>query len=509
MVIACVVRLPFWHAAWQVPADADTAIVGLMARHWGLSATFWGQPYGSPLEAWLVAPFVVLGGGTHAIRLVYFALSLALVPVAYFLAARVGPRAAWPAALLAACPPAYLLLLASLPPPLYPSTLAMGALLLALTPGLRERIDAGGAFWRAAAWGVLAGLALWTHLTVASAALAGLVILLPALRRQRLAGTAIALGLLLASAPLWTRALADRQIFTIVRPWTDHVSWPEHAAPLLASLHVPLGSLLGAGTPVVADLEQRLHAPGAAGVPLLWATAILFGLWRARRALAGRLTLVAVGLGLLLFLVPERSEPHTVRFLALLYVPLAVIAGTAMSAGACRLLLPALLALHLAGDAQLLLAWRRADRAAAPYHTPDLSETRAFLDGHHVTRAYAGYEAAYRLTWESGERLLVSQPWNERFPGFPLPYKARVHESPLVAWILTPDIPSELPAPEAFEQELRRLGVGWRTAPAGPAVVYYGFTPPRSVQAPAAPGKHRFALAWVNGHPEAVSPEAR
>jgi hypothetical protein len=40
---------------------------------------------------------------------------------------------------------------------------------------------------------------------------------------------------------------------------------------------------------------------------------------------------------------------------------------------------------------------------------------RRFLNEHAIRRAYASYGPAYRLTFETGERIIVSQPWNERF----------------------------------------------------------------------------------------------
>src|SRR5512134_1740212 len=102
-----------------------------MARHPLASTTLWGQPYGSPLEAWLAAPFVAaLGPTTEALRLFYFLLGLALIPAAYALAGRLDGRAALPAAVIVACPPPYFLLLSALPPPLYPSTLVLLACLL-------------------------------------------------------------------------------------------------------------------------------------------------------------------------------------------------------------------------------------------------------------------------------------------------------------------------------------------------------------------------------------------
>ena len=62
LLLAIVVRLPFWIEALHTPVDGDTAIVGLMARHPGVGTTFWGQPYGSPLDSWVALPFVAAYG---------------------------------------------------------------------------------------------------------------------------------------------------------------------------------------------------------------------------------------------------------------------------------------------------------------------------------------------------------------------------------------------------------------------------------------------------------------
>ena len=53
LLLAVIVRVPFWIEALHTPVDGDTAIVGLMARHPGEGTTLWGQPYGSPLDAWV------------------------------------------------------------------------------------------------------------------------------------------------------------------------------------------------------------------------------------------------------------------------------------------------------------------------------------------------------------------------------------------------------------------------------------------------------------------------
>ena len=71
-----------------------------------------------------------------------------------------------------------------------------------------------------------------------------------------------------------------------------------------------------------------------------------------------------------------------------------------------------------------------------------------------MRHAYASYGPAYRLTWESGERIVASQPWNERFRHYPLPYLDEVRFAKNVAWVLTPAIPTDLPTPRAFEEAL-------------------------------------------------------
>ena len=121
VAVGIVMRVPFWVEALRTPVDGDTAIIGLMARHPLRSTTMWGQPYGSPVEAWLAAPLLaLLQPDTATLRLAYFLLGLGLIPAAYFLARALDERAALPAAVLMACPSPYFLLLASLPPPMYP-----------------------------------------------------------------------------------------------------------------------------------------------------------------------------------------------------------------------------------------------------------------------------------------------------------------------------------------------------------------------------------------------------
>ena len=489
LLLAVLVRVPFWIEALQTPVDGDTAIVGLMAQHPGVGTTLWGQPYGSPLDSWVAIPFVAIWGySIEALRLPYFLLSLVLVPIAYALARELHPSAALPAAVLVACPPPYFLLLSALPPPFYPTTLVLGGLVLLTAAQAGRRLgEAEGSPPRGTLLqlGLFSGLALWTHLMSASVvAAAALWMLLRSRGRRRLLIWAV-VPLVAASAPLWSRALQDREAMRIVQVADRNETSLQHLAATLPRLHEPLGAVLGTHVPVVADAEDfMLHHRG-------WAAALTVLLYGSMLVLAGRaatvrspalLLFAAAALALVAFPFPVRSAPHTIRLLTPLYLPVAVLVAWAASPrGTTRrawLLVLGLASLHLALGTRLLESWRRTDRADPPFALVELQPVLRLLDAHGVRHAYASYGPAFRLTWQSGERLVASPPWNDRFRHWPLPLVDEVRFAKNVAWVLTPSVPSGLPTPDELEQSLARLGGRWRRDTAGTAVVFHAFVPP-------------------------------
>jgi len=465
-----------------------------MARHLGDAATLWGQPYGSPLEAYLVAPwFAVLGHRAEALRFSYFFLGLALIPIAYFLAGALHPRAALPAAVLMACPTPYLLLLSALPPPLYPTTLVLCGVLpwLALRIGGKLE-EEGHPPVSLALWGALAGLALWTHLMSASIVAATGVFLWIRARGQRaILGWALVPCLAL-SAPWWLGLFEGQWATRVVALSNRDVGTTEHLRQILPVLQRPVAGLLGTHTPVIADDPERvLWSPpwAASAVVLLYAGALAMAALAARRTPAARLLLACLALVLLAFPFPVRSGPHTIRFLTAAYLPLVALvawAPLAVSTEETRgvrrawLLVLGLAALHAEAGNRLLQTWRALDRAEAPFLLPDLASVRRILDTHNVRRAYASYETAYRLTFETGEKIVVSEPWNERFRHYPLPYLDEVRFSKNVAWILSPTPNADMPTPRAFEDGLGAIGGSWRRIDTGAATIYTDFVPPFS-----------------------------
>jgi hypothetical protein len=298
-----------------------------------------------------------------------------------------------------------------------------------------------------------------------------------------------------ASAPLWSRSLRDPEALRIVQVADRDEPALAHLGATLPRLHEPLGGVLGTHVPVVADDEEFVvRAPGwAAGLTvLLYGFLLVLAGRAASRGHVAALYFLAASLALLAFPLPVRAAPHTLRFLTPLYLPVAALATWAASPrGASRRAWGAVLALaalHLGLGARLLETWRRSDRADAPFLLQDLEPVRRVLEGGGVRHAYASYVPAFRLTWESGERIVASPPWNDRFRHWPLPLLDEVRFARNVAWVLTPDVPSALPAPDVFEAQMRRLGGRWRRAEAGRATVFLGFVPPFDPRAETWPG---------------------
>ncbi len=499
LLLAVAVRVPFWIEALHTPVDGDTAIVGLMARHPGVGTTFWGQPYGSPLDSWVALPFVAIWGySVEALRLPYFLLSLALVPLAYALARELHPTAALPAAVLVACPPPYFLLLSALPPPFYPTTLVLcGLVLLTAAQAGRRLAEDGRSPPRGTLLllGLFSGLALWTHLMSASAVTAaGAWVLVRSRGRLRLLAWAL-VPLVAASAPLWSRALRDPEAMRVVQVADRNETTLQHLAATLPHLHEPLGGVLGTHVPVVADAGDFIlyHQGWAAALSVLLYGMLLILAGRAATARSPALLFfLAAALALVAFPFPVRSAPHTIRLLTPLYLPVAaLVAWGASPRGTSRrawVVVLALAALHLGLGWQLLRTWRRTDRADPPFALVNLGPVRSLLEGHGVRHAYASYGPAFRLTWESGERIVASPPWNDRFRHWPLPLLDEVRFAKNVAWLLTPSVPSGLPPPDELERALLRLGGRWRREAAGTAVVFHAFVPPFAPQAEPWPG---------------------
>lgn len=207
LLLAFIIRLAvLTQAEWVI--DGDEAVVGVMAQDilkGERPVFFYGQVYLGALEAYLAAGvFSLIGASAVALKGVPLVLSVVHVALVFVIARRwLGGWAAICAAALAAFPPLYINANAGRALGGYAETLVLGDLLL-----WGAMVSAKGTPRRWLVFlgmGVVAGLAVWTHLLVVHYLLAVALFLwlrepLLPLRPACWAGVA---GAVIGSTPLW------------------------------------------------------------------------------------------------------------------------------------------------------------------------------------------------------------------------------------------------------------------------------------------------------------------
>ncbi len=407
-------------ASSRIPRSADQAVVALMARHIlagrGHPVFYWGSTYGGTLEPHLVAAAFAVFGPTPAVyRGVLAAFYvLLLAGTTLFTGRFFGRKASIGAALFLAVPPFFLPYKALTSDGAYASVALLGLATAWLTLAADERLSTGRrAGWSFLGLGLAAGLGLWvTPATLPVAGVAFLwVVLRPAPRPRMLALAAYALGGVAGSLPWW--------IWNLRHAWGSLAARelsPAAGAGLLANAKgfftASLPVLLGAARPHFTN-DPHASFPGArAVVPVLVLLLLAPALAAARSDRRLRLLLLALIALCGATVLSGRLEAAEPRYLVAGYVllaPLLGVAGAEAFAGRWRTawasLFGALLLSNFLGAAH---ARRHVEDLDDSQASGPLEPLLAALRAEGVTRAYANYWTAYRVTFESREEILVA-----------------------------------------------------------------------------------------------------
>jgi len=128
-----------------------------------------------------------------------------------------------------------------------------------------------------------------------------------------------------------------------------------------------------------------------------------------------------------------------------------------------------LVALNIATSLALVKYWRQEDFDGV---FNDVRPAIDLLHANKINRCYASYFDAYTINYLSEEEILCSQPLNERYPGWPLPYKQVVDNATNVAYVLGP---SHHFKPEDLEYDMKLMHITCRVETAGQFKVYSNF----------------------------------
>lgn len=409
LVVGAVERVVVWRSVLGT-LDGDEAVWGLMARHvldGEFPAFFWGQGYGGTLEVFLSAPLLALGPtSVVALRVIPVALTL----VAVYLVWRVGRRtigepAATAAAVLFWVWPSYAIWKSIRAHGFYASGLVLCLLVLLLTLRLAERPSRRDAVLL----GFVLGLAGWQTfqiLPIAVGSLAWLAWKRPGLVRELPYALAAAV---VGFSPWIASNLANSW-------WT--FEFPPGGGTYLSRFRGSVNGTLPMALGVRVPFDQGWIGGALVGGGLFVAAVLAFA-WIGLRRLREPFGLLVVVAAIFPFLMAFSTFTWLVdepRYVYILTPVMALLVGSLLTTwprilaglGAATLLsVTGLVLMH--GSDQFR---QRADGLAVPRSFDPLIEE---LDRQGITRVYADYWVAYRLAFESGERIIAAQSPQEDY----------------------------------------------------------------------------------------------
>jgi len=408
LVVAAAVAGLVMRAAVQTSSlgvlDGDEAVWGLMVRHalhGEFSAFLWGQGYGGTQEVLLTTPiFAVFGTSVLGMRIV----PMALTAVAAVLVWRIGrrtvgePAATIAGALIWVWPP-YLIWKSDRAHGFYGSGLVLAALVLLLTLRLAERRSRRDAVFL----GAVLGLAWWQTPQIIPIALPALAYL-AVKRRDAYRDAWLALPVAVICALPWLISNLEHHW------WSFHID--SGRTPYVTRLH----DFFSATFPMAIALripftsEWLLGAALSAVVYGVLLVVLAFFAWRGRRENVALLVAVAAAYPFLYAISPATwlvDEPRYVLMLLPVLVLLLTQWVKSVRQGAIVLALGAGLSafvlVQLASSPQYD---RRADGLDIPRH---LAPLIAELDRRGLDRVFSSYWIAYRLDFETRERIIAAE----------------------------------------------------------------------------------------------------
>ena len=437
--------------------DSDEAVVGLMARHilrdHDFTTFYWGQNYGGSLTAIVMAPvFAVFGESTTTLKSVPLAMSAISAVLVWRLGRRtVGEPAATFAALAFWVWPTNYLWLSTKERGFYWATDILGLAFLLLVSHLTEK-PRSWVLW--IALGFVGGVGWWTSPQMLYFAVPGLAWLVIKLRQQVLRIWIAIPAALVGSLPwlIWN----VQHDFAALVP-TSH----QFDKGYIGNIN----ELLRHGVPVMLGFNviERWLVPVI--FPLLYVAVIVLGVVGVvlRKPRPWLLILVVLAFPLLWGVFPVSGvigEGRYVMFLMPAFVLLLMYAARHPVVQVVLLLG----ALGVSADGVHRITCCTSPRApdvAMPLHTGPLIDA---LEQMHVHAFYGDYWIAFRVAFETDEKIVGSPRIFKRWP--PYDAAAAAQDPTTVVFVAGSRLGT------TFEKGLQRMGVEYSKRTAGDFVIY-------------------------------------
>lgn len=523
----------------HIPVTTDEAIVVLLGKRVaeGERPLFiMAQPYQFPLESYLQSLLVqrmprsafgarYLGFMGGAVTL------LLLLCIAWRLA---PPERAWPMLGLILLPSAYLLMAQfGYPLPGYNVALVCAFLAVFLALSVPDKEQVKGLVKPLAVVflvGVFGGLAFTGNMLTVSLVLPALFTALVRSGFLRLFAhlPALALGTFVGLIPYLAGILAHPDAQKAVAGTRSLAEALERTWSPILAFTIPRG--LGVAPAVFPDSHVQLKL-GQSLVPYV---GIFFGavlvavtlirIWHLlRQTMEGKwpafsgydIFMAASWAGIAAFALSSRANSDSFRYLVPVFFCFPFLLGC-LFAHAGRLLRLALggiaaflMMLNVTTALALIPHWKEPSFGPQIMNVPDMEPALDYLRTQSIQYCVASHWAAYRASFLTDEDIICGQPVNERFPGWPVPYKKQVDGAKRVAYVLTERI--RFLKPHIFERHLERMNIAAHRETFGEFQVYHDFQElverpadtllPKQVQQASALHNDRTAHRLVDGDP--------
>ncbi len=123
--------------------------------------------------------------------------------------------------------------------------------------------------------------------------------------------------------------------------------------------------------------------------------------------------------------------------------------------------------------------WRTPGEIQQLADTENIQSLLELLKQQGTTHCYASFWLSYRITYESQGNIICSQPFNERFPEWPTPYKKLVDKTEKAVYVLT-NTPATRTSAEFFEKILEHQNISYQRTEKDSFFIYSQFLSHRS-----------------------------
>lgn len=479
-----------------IPAFDDECKISLQAKQIARGSfplLILGSPYIFPLEAYLQAPFInFLPRNAFGARILDFCMGLLTILFSLLILKKWGSwQETWPGIVLILFPSGYLLMLqVGCALPGYPTLMFLAALVIWLAQ-LHARAERRS--WiPALLCGIGGGLAASdTMLALPILVMGGSMIILAKDWRTAIRSAPVfAAGSLIGLAPhLVAKHINSGAFQAVSQSVSLKTALKKIASPVLDRV---LPSAFGWGPTIFPDHKERLALVqgfdlyiGIAIVMLLIIFTVVvlknfFMTWRRERWPRIDTSMAFLGIAwmcLFLFIASSRSHHHTYRYFIpfVFSFPFLTAYTYKQSTRPGRWILGIItlliVAINLTGTAGIINRWSKP--GFADYlKSYDMQPAFEYLKQRSISRCYGTYTDAYRITYETDETIICCQPYNERFPGWNVPFSDIVNAATNVAFVLSDTYRFK---PEDFERDLGSMQVKYRKETCGHYQVYTDF----------------------------------